>query len=186
MSVVWLAGPVGAGKSTLARALRALVNPVAPVVLLDEDELRDAVSQASGTTSTGASSSTQLSGVALVLAHQGLVVIVSASDGNPGTLAWNRSYLPGYREIELHASVETIANRSRRGLPAASTRPRSRPSAGGAVPTVASPEPHLVIDMDNPEPPELQAFRVAVLIPEFATAASGVAGMASERFRRGA
>ena len=191
VSVVWLAGPVGAGKSTLARALRALVNPVTPVALLDEDELRNAVAHASGPESTGvpgsdAASSAQLSGVALVLAHQGLVVIVSAAGSSPAALTRNRSCLPGYREIELRASVETIANRSRPRSPAAATRPRSHSSSDGCVLTAPSLQPHLVIDMDNPEPPELLAFRVAVLIPEFVAAASGAAGMATERFRRGA
>jgi adenylylsulfate kinase-like enzyme len=191
VSVVWLAGPVGAGKSTLARALRALVNPVAPVALLDEDELGNAVGQAFGPLSagihgSGAASSAQLSGVALVLAHQGLVVIVSAFDANPAILTWNRSYLPGYREIELRASVETLEYRSRRQSTAASSRPQTRRAATGAVLAVPGPEPHLVIDMDNPEPPELLAFRVAVLIPEFVAAASGAAGIVAERFRRGA
>jgi adenylylsulfate kinase-like enzyme len=190
MSVVWLAGPVGAGKSTLARALRALVNPVIPVALLDEDELRDAVAQASGPPSgvhgSGAASFAQLSGAALVLAHQGLVVIVSAFDADPATLTWNRSYLPGYREIELRASVETLEYRSRRQRTPTSARPQTRRAATGAMLAVPAPEPHLVIDMDNPEPPELLAFRVAVLIPEFVAAASGAAGMLADRFRRGA
>ena len=190
MSVVWLAGPVGAGKSTLARALRALVSPVAPVALLDEDELRNAVAQASGSPSgvhgSGAASSAQLSGAALVLAHQGLVVIVSAFDANPATLTWNRSYLPGYREIELRASVETLEYRSRGQRTPTSARPQTRRAATGAVLAVPAPEPHLVIDMDNPEPPELLAFRVAVLIPEFIAAASGAAGKVADRFRQGA
>jgi energy-coupling factor transporter ATP-binding protein EcfA2 len=188
VSVVWLAGPVGAGKSTLARALRALVNPVTPVALLDEDDLRNAVLQASGGPASGPGSTppTQLSGVALVLAHQGLVVIVSASGADPAALLWNRSYLPGYREIELRVSTETIEYRAGRRSPAGPARPRSRPALAAATPRPAVPEPHLVIDMDNPEPPELLAFRVAVLIPEFVAAASGAAAMATERFRRGA
>jgi hypothetical protein len=48
------------------------------------------------------------------------------------------------------------------------------------------PDPDLAIDMDNPEPPELLAFRVAVLIPEYVLAAAGAAGFDTHRFRRGA
>jgi hypothetical protein len=48
------------------------------------------------------------------------------------------------------------------------------------------PDPDLTLDMDNPEPPELLAFRVAVLIPEFVVAAAGAAAIGERRFRRGA
>jgi hypothetical protein len=47
-------------------------------------------------------------------------------------------------------------------------------------------DPDLTLDMDNPEPPELLAFRVAVLIPEFVVAAAGAAAQAPNRLRRGA
>jgi hypothetical protein len=47
-------------------------------------------------------------------------------------------------------------------------------------------DPELTLDMDNPEPPELLAFRVAVLIPEFVVAAAGAAAVGERRFRRGA
>jgi hypothetical protein len=40
--------------------------------------------------------------------------------------------------------------------------------------------------MNNPEPPELLAFRVAVLIPEFVVAAAGAASVAPHHLRRGA
>jgi len=53
MSVVWLNGPVGAGKSTLAHAVRALVHPVAAVALLDEDVVGQAVADATESSGAG-------------------------------------------------------------------------------------------------------------------------------------
>jgi len=193
MSVVWLNGPVGAGKSTLGYALRALVNPVAAVALLDEDEVREAIADATGGTArANAASVERLAAIARILAQQGLVVVVAASDAQTPALLWNRANLPGYREVLLRASFETIKHRSRRhravGSPSSPPvlLPRPAPLDIDAGPR---PAPDLTIDMDNPEPPELLAFRVAVLIPEFVIAAAGAANPANpgaSRFRRGA
>ena len=190
MSVVWLNGPVGAGKSTLAHALRALVHPVAPVALLDEDAVREAIADATASWNVdGPPPVGLLSAVARVLAQQGLVVVVAASDSAAPTLAWNRSNLPGYREVYLDASPETIKHRSRRRRSIDGAAPPPRPLALPAIVTptpTPPPDPDLTIDMDNPEPPELLAFRVAVLIPEFVVAAAGAAGVEMHRLRRGA
>jgi adenylylsulfate kinase len=196
MSVVWLHGPLGAGKTTLAHALRALVHPVAAVALLDEDDVREAVADA--TMSWAVSSAmplAQLGGLARVLAQQGLVVVVAASDVDTSLLAWNREHLPGYREVFLRASPETIKHHSRRRKPGqAMLAPVDRPVDAAAIaaerPAMPPRSPDLTLDMDNPEPPELLAFRVAVLIPEFVVAAAGAAGAGAaagaQRLRRGA
>jgi hypothetical protein len=55
-----------------------------------------------------------------------------------------------------------------------------------ATSSASLPDPDLSIDMDNPEPPELLAFRVGVLIPEFVVAAAGAAGIDTRWLRRGA
>jgi energy-coupling factor transporter ATP-binding protein EcfA2 len=182
MSVVWLNGPLGAGKTTLAHALRALVHPVAAVALLDEDDVREAVADATMAWAVESEMPlAQLGGMARVLAQQGLVVVVAASDVDASLLAWNREHLPGYREIYLKASPETIKHHARRhklsdGMPAPPEPADSRPVGA------PSRNPDLTLDMDNPEPPELLAFRVAVLIPEFVVAAAGAAG--AQRLRR--
>jgi adenylylsulfate kinase-like enzyme len=115
VSVVWINGPLGAGKTTLAHALRALVHPVAAVALLDEDDVREAVADATmAWTVESAIPIAQLSGLARVLSQQCLVVVVAASDAEPSVLAWNREHLPGYREVFLRASPETIKHHARR------------------------------------------------------------------------
>jgi hypothetical protein len=204
MSVVWLIGPVGAGKSTLAHAIRALVNPVAAVALLDEDDVGRAIFDATLASGAVAPPSVErLSAMARILAHQGLVVVVTTSDPPAASLSWNRANLPGYREIHLRASAETIKHRNRRHRIDDHTGPAGAPAAGAAgaaaaraavavAPAIlravdpAAPSPDLSIDMNNPEPPELLAFRVAVLIPEFVVAASGAASAGANRLRRGA
>jgi hypothetical protein len=72
--------------------------------------------------------------------------------------------------------------------------PVDRPVDAAAIaaerPAMPPRSPDLTLDMDNPEPPELLAFRVAVLIPEFVVAAAGAAGAGAaagaQRLRRGA
>ena len=194
MSVVWLIGPVGAGKSTLAHAIRALVNPVAAVALLDEDDIGRAIFDATLASGAVAPPSVErLSAMARILAHQGLVVVVTTSDPPAATLLWNRANLPGYREIHLRASAETIKHRNRRrrnddGTAATRAPATVLPAAPAVLRAVdpSAPSPDLSIDMNNPEPPELLAFRVAVLIPEFVVAAAGAASAGVSRFRRGA
>jgi adenylylsulfate kinase len=192
MSVVWLHGPLGAGKTTLAHALRALVHPVAAVALLDEDDVREAVADATMAWAVeSAMPLAQLGAMARVLAQQGLVVVVAASNVDASLLAWNREHLPGYREVFLRASPETIKHHSRRHKPGESTpMPRDREAVPGQPSAPPPRNPDLTLDMDNPEPPELLAFRVAVLIPEFVIAAAGAAGAGAaagaQRLRRGA
>jgi energy-coupling factor transporter ATP-binding protein EcfA2 len=190
MSVVWLNGPTGAGKSTLAHAVRALVHPVAAVALLDEDEVWQALDDAAASADAdGESQIARLSGLARVLSQQGLVVVVAASDSPAHVLIWNRANLPGYREVYVRASFETIKHRARhhRSIDAAvsPTRAVSRPTIA-RVDVAPLPVPDLTLDMDNPEPPELLAFRVAVLIPAFVGAAAGAAAIGERRFSRGA
>jgi hypothetical protein len=133
--------------------------------------------------------------MARVLSQQGLVVVVAASDSDASLLAWNREHLPGYREVFLRASPETIKHHGRRHKPGqaiAAPAGAAVQAAAAFAPRPATPprNPDLTLDMDNPEPPELLAFRVAVLIPEFLVAAAGAAGAGSvagsQRLRRGA
>jgi energy-coupling factor transporter ATP-binding protein EcfA2 len=197
MSVVWLGGPVGAGKSTLARSLRALVHPVASVAVLDEDEVREALADAAAIPAAdGLTNAARLSALARVLSRQGLVVIVACSNSEVGVLAWNRENLPGYREVYMRASAETIKHRSRRHRSLDSDGPQPAPQPVPVAPPLDAtrlrvpidrlPDPELTIDMDNPEPPELIAFRVGVLIPEFVVATAGAAGIDTRWLRRGA
>jgi hypothetical protein len=170
-----------------------LVHPVASVAVLDEDDVQSTTPQsAPRREGNGPAPAAQLSQTARVLARQGIVVIVSSSDADAAVLAWNRDNLPGYREVCLQASPETIRRREKRrqvmdgrlvaGAAGANMATGADRAAGGAAAARRSPtlpcDPDLTIDMDEPEPPELLAFRVGVLIPEFVVAAAGAAGSA--------
>ena len=176
MSVVWVLGMPGSGKSTLAEALRRVVSSVAPAVVLDGDALRAALDEGEPAADDKTDQSARLGRLARLLASQRLVVIATDSRSDPQRLAWNKANLPGYREIVLQASMPIL---QRRDLHGSYARARARQGAAGPVAEMVewhSPAaPDLTIAMDEPDPPELLALRVAMLIPEYVAAATAVA-----------
>ncbi len=177
MSVVWVLGMPGSGKSTLAEALRRVVSSVAPAVILDGDALRAALDPGEPPANDASDQSARLGRLARLLASQRLVVIATDSSSDPRRLAWNKANLPGYREIVLQASMPILRRRDLHGS-YARTKAHQGAAAGPAAEVVEwhSPAaPDLTIAMDEPDPPELLALRVAMLIPEYVAAATAVA-----------
>jgi adenylylsulfate kinase-like enzyme len=176
MSVVWLMGLSGSGKSTLAESLRGAVTAVAGVAILDGDAVRAAVDDGLGYSAADRSvHSARLGRMARLLALQRLVVIVADGYSDPESLAWNRANLPGYREVYLRASLEKLARRDVKGRYAGARAGNGAEVVGLGVPWLEPAAPDLVLAMDDPEPPEVLALRVAVLIPEFVAAATAAA-----------
>jgi adenylylsulfate kinase len=176
MSVVWLVGLSGSGKSTLAEALRGAIGPVAPVAVLDADAVRAAVDDGLGYSEADRlAHSSRLGRLARVLAGQRLVVVVADACSDPGRLAWNRANLPAYKEIYLRASMEKLARRDLRGFYARAGTGQVHEVLGIDIPWHEPVAADLTLDMDEPEPPEVLALRVAVLIPEFVAAATAAA-----------
>ena len=173
MSIVWLVGLSGSGKSTLAEALRATLAPVCPIAVLDGDAVRAAVGDDLGYSEEDCRiQSTRLGRMARLLASQKIVVVVADGYLDPERLAWNRANLPAYREVFLRASLERLARRDLRGVYARAMTGERLNVVGMDIPWHEPASPDLTLDMDDPEPPEVLALRVAVLIPEFVAAAT--------------
>ncbi len=182
MSVVWLVGLSGSGKSTLAEALRGALAPVAAVAVLDSDAVRAAVDDGLGyTAEERGAQSARLGRIARLLAMQKLIVVVADACSDPDRLAWNRANLPGYREVFLRASLQKLARRDLRGVYARANAGQQSNVVGVDIPWREPASPDLTLNMDDPEPPEVLALRVAVLIPEFVAAASAAAHSAPVR-----
>ena len=176
MSVVWLLGLAGSGKTTLAEALRGVVAPVATVAVLDCDGIRAAVDDDLGYSEADRRvQSARLGRIARLLAMQRIVVVVADSCSDPERLAWNRANLPGYKEVLLRASLETLARRDLKGVYARAKTGQRSNVVGVDIPWHEPASPDLTLNMESPEPPEVLALRIAVLMPEFVAAATAAA-----------
>jgi len=165
--VVWITGLSGAGKTTLCVALRDLLKPRLPeLVILDGDIVRAAFGHnLSYTEADRIVQVHRLQAMAKVLAEQGLVVIVAVLYGNPDLLAWNRANLPDYFEVYLKASLDTVTARDSKLL-YAGARAGSTPDVVGIdIPWQEPHHPDLVFDNDNPAPAAIMAHRLAQAVP---------------------
>lgn len=115
--VIWITGLSGSGKSTLAQILAKNLKP--PVVVLDGDELRDAL----GAVSPGALEREQRLALARrygalckILASQGLTVVIATISMFAEIHAANRSELPGYFEVYLKVPLDELKRRDSKGI----------------------------------------------------------------------
>jgi cytidine diphosphoramidate kinase len=165
--VIWLTGLSGSGKTTLASAVQRLLGPSCPeLVVLDGDVVRAAFGGDLGYTE--ADRVVQVSRVqrmAKLLADQGQVVIVAVVYSNPDLLTWNRKNLPGYFEIHMKASLDTVVERDSKGLYEAARRGETTDVVGVDIAWQDPVSSDLVINSDRPEDPDGLAQRVIAAIP---------------------
>ena len=158
---IWLTGLSSAGKSSVARELRALLasRGVAPV-LLDGDELRDALPWDPGYEREERLELARFYGrLARTFAQQGHVVICSTVSLFHEVQAWNRAHVPGYFEVWLRAPAAELALRDRAGDRRVYTGAR-----GAVVGHELAPEfprtPDLVLDNHGATTPADAARRI--------------------------
>jgi adenylylsulfate kinase-like enzyme len=178
--VIWLVGLSGAGKTTLGLAITTLLGPAIPVALLDGDAVRAAIGDDLGyAPGDRAIQIGRLARLSLLLARQGIVVVVAAVYSNPALLAWNRANLPGYVEVHLRASLETLTDRDPKGLYARARAGQARNVVGLDIAWQPPLEADLTLDLDRPDRPEILARRVVEAIPALAALLSAAPGDSS-------
>ena len=160
--VLWITGLSGAGKTTLGHALWTRLKPTTPaLVLLDGDAVRLACGNDLGFAEADrVRQIRRVQGLAQLLSDQGMHVIVAAVYARPDLLAWNRMHLPGYYEIYLHASIETLRRRDVKHIYARASRGELENVVGLDLPWHRPPRPDLVIDVDRLEEPDRMAAAV--------------------------
>ena len=143
-AVVWLTGLPRAGKSTLARAVRARLRGrgVAPV-LLDGDEVRAALSPRPGYDRQSRDDFyATLGRLAALIARQGFVVLVPATANRRAYRDAARALAPGFVEVHVATPLDECTHRDPAGLYAS--------SAHAALPGVG-------VEYEEPRAPEVIA-----------------------------
>lgn len=168
--VIWLTGLSGSGKTTLCQALYHQLKPHLPqLVVLDGDLVRSALNHDLGYTEADRMVQVKrIQGLAKCLSDQGLVVLVAVLYSHPDLLVWNRQHFTEYVEIYLEASLDALRRRDTKGLYAKALSVQMKDVVGVDIPWRPPTAPDLVIQNDDPEPPEELARKVISRIPQFA------------------
>lgn len=116
--VVWLTGLSGAGKSSIADVIMRLTKPYLPgLVLIDGDVIRELFGAGLGFDEDSRKIQIgRIQRLAQFLARQEIPVIVTALYSNPELMQWNRAHLPGYFEVYIDTSLDTVISRDTKGL----------------------------------------------------------------------
>ncbi len=120
--VVWLTGLPQSGKSTLARRVRDRFAPRRPCVLLDSDEVRDAIGAGGYGAGDRDAFYRMLAGLAGLLARQGHVVLVAATAPRRAHRAAARAAAPDFAEVWVGTPLADCQARDTKGLYARARR----------------------------------------------------------------
>jgi adenylylsulfate kinase len=136
--IAWLTGRPAAGKSTLARRARELAGK--PVVILDSDEVRDALHAHGYDPPARDAFYRTLGELALMLERQGLPVLVAATAPLRSYRDRARERANEFLEVFVRASVDEAAARDSKGLYTRSDAAANLPGIGAAYEEPRDPE----------------------------------------------
>jgi cytidine diphosphoramidate kinase len=116
--IAWITGLAGAGKSSVACALRQELSASGiETILLDGDLVREVFAGDLGySPSDRRKNAWRIARLARMLSHQGFHVVVPTVSMFHEVREWLRSEVPGYREIYLRVPLEVLRERDKKGL----------------------------------------------------------------------
>ncbi len=142
--IAWLTGPPASGKTTLARRVRERL--ARPSVLLDSDEIREALAMRGYSPAERDAFYAALGELALVLERQGLLVLVAATAAKRRYRDAVRARASRFIEVHVRASQHDREARDIKGL-YARARAGDAPELPGAGVTYEQPlAPEVVAD----------------------------------------
>jgi len=148
--VVWIIGLSGTGKTTLANLLVERIRDAGKkVVLLDGDLIRELFANDVDHTVEGRRRNAErLSFLSSYLAKQDVHVVAAVLSIFPEWRRWNRDNIPGYCEVYLKASIETLQRRDIKDLYARALSGDIPNVVGVDIPFPEPENPDLVIEND--------------------------------------
>lgn len=149
--VIWIIGLSGAGKTTLANELvERLRNDNLKVVLLDGDIIRDLFKNDVDYTVEGRRRNAErLSVLSKFLAKEGVHVVAAVLSIFPEWQDWNRGNIPGYIEIYLKVSLNTLVRREIKNLYGAALKGEIKNVVGIDIPFPEPVKSDLVINNES-------------------------------------
>ena len=152
--VYWLTGLSGAGKTTIGRLWRdELQRCGETVIFLDGDEMRSVFGGGLGFSGADRRKLAESYGrLCALLANQGVTVVCCTISMFHSVRAWNRANIPGYYEVYIQASMDTLRRRDQKGLYS-----QNADNVAGVGLQVELPDaPDLVLDNNGGRTPEEQ------------------------------
>jgi len=146
--VVWIIGLSGSGKTTLANLLVDRIRQAGSrVVLLDGDLIRELFANDVDHTIEGRRRNAhRLSVLSRYLAEQDVHVVAAVLSIFPEWQRWNRENIPGYCEVYLQATIDTLVQRDIKNLYARALKGEIPNVVGVDIPFPEPESPDLVID----------------------------------------
>lgn len=152
--VYWLTGLSGAGKTTIGRLWYGKLKSFGEtVIFLDGDELRQVFGGRLGYTSEDRRKlAMNYARLCASLSRQGMTVVCCTISMFDSVRAWNRDNIPGYVEVYIKASMETLRRRDQKGLYSTGEQ-----NVAGVDFQVELPKtPDLILENDGQNTPEEQ------------------------------
>lgn len=162
MSVIWITGLSGAGKTTLSNAVRDLLKEKGRFVIqLDGDEVRATVNSELGYTAEDRRTHiVRMQQMARLIAQQGADVIVSALYFDDEIGQWNKDNIDHYLEVYIEASMELLGERDQKNLYSKFHSQKANNIIGLDIPYSAPRTPHIIFSADERIEPKLMAVHI--------------------------
>lgn len=150
-TIFWITGYPGAGKTTIANALYALLRPqYANIVMIDGDEFRASFSQDLGFDPAGRKENAwRIARLTQFLSNQGLHTIVPTVSLFKDVRTWVKNTCPNYREIFVRVSQTTLELRDKKNLYSGSRAGSVSDLPGYGSPAEEPLDPDLLIENDE-------------------------------------
>lgn len=152
--VYWLTGLSGAGKTTIGRLwYEKLKEQGEAAVFLDGDELRQVFGDDLGYTEQDRRKSAMRNArLCAMPARQGLTVVWCTISMFDDVRTWNRENIPGYFDVYVKVSTDTLRRRDQKGLYSQGKR-----EIAGVHFQVEEPKcPDMILEHDGQKTPEEQ------------------------------